>query len=70
MLKVRSHSQDIAGQVIVSRAKRCKVGKLSRASGRLHQVIASSLSVRGVAELAVECLPDSSLAEMSPFFTA
>jgi hypothetical protein len=53
----------------MSRAKRCKVGKLSQASGRLHQVIASNLSVRGVAELAVECLPNSSLAETSPFFT-
>jgi hypothetical protein len=61
LLKARSLSQDVAGQANMSRAPRCRVGKLSRTSGRLHQAIGSNLSVKGVAEPAVESVAGTNI---------
>ena len=67
LLKARLHSRDIAGQANMSRAQRCKVGELSRTPGRLHQALGSNLSVREVAEPAVEYLLNSPPTEMPSF---
>jgi hypothetical protein len=36
LLKAHSHSQDVAGQANISKVQRCKVGKASSITGRLH----------------------------------
>src|SRR5438046_2282240 len=53
--KARSHSQHVAAQPNISRAQRCRVGKVSSiSSGWLHQATWSNLSMARIAEPATE----------------